>query len=335
MRLENLLALTQGSLKSTPAITATDGICFDAKKVKRGNLFIALDPKDINEAVLNGAYAVVFDKPTQILDSEIAWIKVDDAELALKRVLRFHLIEKDLRVYECDPITLKLALQVMTPNTFVVVHGSLYNVAHQLFDIDSKSTVLFAPTLIGNEIFTSAQSIPTTGYESINIIEQTLFETSFIYANKFYERQLLSPFFIPYLERLLHLFKIIKLEYRLKQFTPIAHFEAVFTNARFDVQDFGASDRVLIFEPDFELITQQIDFLKRQASWAKIIYVVPWQKKQLLNNAENIFTYAHPQDIIELLKNSDFHFALIAEQDKSLLELLSVSQSHQQLTLDF
>lgn len=335
MRLENLLALTQGSLNSEPAITSVEGICFDAKKVKRGNLFIALDSKYIDEAVLNGAYAVIFDKPTQILDSEIAWIKVDDAALALKKVLRFHLIEKELDVYECDPITLKLAQQVITPNNFVVVSGTLEHIALQLFDIEHKSTVLFSPQNIGNEIFSSTKPIPNTGYEAINIIEQTLFETSFIYDNTFYERQLLSPFFIPYLERLLHLFKIIHLQYRLKQFTPIAHFEAVFTNACFDVQDFGASEKVLIFEPDFELITQQIDFLKRQATWAKIIYVVPWQKKQLLKDVENIFTYANAQDIIDILKSSDFHFALIAEQDKSLLNTLSISQKYQQLTLDF
>lgn len=333
MRLENLLALTQGQLTNTPAITAIDGIAFEAKRVKRGNLFVALHASDIEEAVLNGAYAVIFDKPTQMLDSEIAWIKTDSAEKALKRVLRFHLIEKDLEVFECDPITQKLALQVVTPSDFVVIHGSTIEIAHQLFDIAPKSTLLFAPRLIGNELFTSTKPIPSTGCEHINIIEQTLFETSFIYDNTFYERQLLSPFFIPYLERLLHFFKLTKIQYRLRQFTPIAHFEAVFTNSKFSVQDFGASDKVLIFEPDFELIMVQIDFLKQQANWAKIIYIVPWHKKQLLKHSDNIFTYASEQDIIELLKKSDFHFALIAEKDKSFLERLAPNESHQQLTL--
>lgn len=333
MRLENLLALTQGHLTNTPAITAVKGIAYEAKKVKRGNLFIALKASDIDEAVLNGAYGVIFDRPTQILDSEIAWIKVDDADMALKRVLRFHLIEKELDVYKCDPITLKLALQVITPTNFVVVNGTTAEIAYQLFEVEPKSTIIYAPTLVGNELFSSAKEMPTTGYETVNIIEQTLFETSFIYDNTFYERQLLSPFFIPYLERLLHLFKTINLQYRLRQFTPIPHFEAVFTNSKFNVQEFGSSERVLIFEPDFELIKEQIDFLKRQANWAKIIYIVPWQKKQLLKNSDNIFTYASPRDIMELLKTSDFHFALIAEQDKSLLDQLTSSQSHQQLTL--
>ena len=36
----------------------------------------------------------MFDKPTQISDTEIAWVKVDDCEDALKRLLRFRLMKR-------------------------------------------------------------------------------------------------------------------------------------------------------------------------------------------------------------------------------------------------
>ena len=80
MRLENLLALTQGTLQNQPFVSRFEGISFNAKKVKRGNLFVAFSNAEIDEAILNGAYGIIFDRPTQIADNEIAWIKVDDVD---------------------------------------------------------------------------------------------------------------------------------------------------------------------------------------------------------------------------------------------------------------
>jgi len=85
MRLENILALTHGKLLNEPFVNIFDNIVFDAKSIKRGDLFIAFDEKTIEIALLNGAYGVIFDKPTQINDMEIAWIQVQNIEDALKR----------------------------------------------------------------------------------------------------------------------------------------------------------------------------------------------------------------------------------------------------------
>ncbi|MCD6191243.1 MAG: hypothetical protein J7K14_06900, partial [Sulfurimonas sp.] len=100
MRLENVLALTHGKVVNEPFVKTFENIVFDAARVKRGDLFIAFDEQSIESAVLNGAYGVLFDKPTQISDREIAWIKVEDINDALKRLLRFKLIDKEITVYE-------------------------------------------------------------------------------------------------------------------------------------------------------------------------------------------------------------------------------------------
>lgn len=333
MRLENLLALTQGILQNQPFVTRFDGISFDAKKVKRGNLFIAFNNSDIDEAILHGAYGIVFDKPTQIADNEIAWIKVENVDDALMRLLRFHLIEKELDVYETDLITIKLARQIMTDSNFLVLGQSIKDDFMTLWDVPPKSKILYCPKLIDRDTFVTSKTLPSAYKDEITIVEQTLFETSFIFDDIFYERQLLSPFFISYLERLLNFYKMNDINYRLRSFTPIDNFEAVFTNKELSVKEFGASDRVLIFEPDFELIHSQISFLKRQANWAKIIYILPRAKAMPFQNIEGIFTYESQQDIIKILKSTPFHFALIAEQDKRLLEHSELQRPVQQPTL--
>lgn len=319
MRLENVLALTYGTVINEPFVKTFENIVFESNKVKRGDLFIAFDEEEIENAVLNGAYGVLFDKPTQISDREIAWIKVEDINDALKRLLRFKLIDKEIVVYECNKIVLKLALQVVNESNFIALNGDIKSIVKSLWDLPNQSTVLFSPALTPKEIFTDIKSITSTSIEPINVVEQTLFETSFIYDNVFYERQLISPFFMPYLEELLHLFKTLKINFRLKKFTPIDHFEAVFTNKNFEIKEFGTSDKVLIFESTTELIDSEIAFLRKQANWANIIFILPFKDAQKYQDQEYIYLYKNKKEIIEILKGNSFHFALVVGVDKSIL----------------
>ncbi len=331
MRLENTLALTHGTLINEPFVNSFENIVFEAYRVKRGDLFIAFDEETIEEAILNGAYGVVFDKPTQISDSEIAWIKVQNIKEALIRLLRFRLIEKEVVVYECNEIILKLALQVITEPKFIALSGDIKHICNSLWNIDTASIVLFCPILNDKDIFTDIKPLPKTAMLPITIMEQTLFETSFIYDNNFYERQLISPFFMPFLEELLHLFKTANINFRLRKFTPIDHFEAVFTNKNFEPKEFGTSDKVLIFEPNKSLLGMEINFLKRQANWAKTIYIVPYASEY--EDDENIYSYKNDKEIINILKEKSFHFALIVGVDKSILSRPLSNQT--QLTLNF
>jgi ferrochelatase len=320
MRLENILALTHGQLLNEPFVKSFENIVFDAKAVKRGDLFIAFNEEAIEEAIFNGAYAVLFDRPTQIRDSEIAWIKVKDTKDALKRLLRFRLIEKEVVVYECNEIILKLALQVITEPNFIAVSGDIESTCKALWDIQSKTTLLFSPQVSDSDIFTDIKTLPKTALQPISIIEQTLFETSFVYDDIFYERQLISPFFMPYLEELFHLFKTLKINYRVRKFTPINHFEAVFTNKKFELKEFGTSDKVLIFEKNTSLIASEINYLQSNASWANIIYIIPSIHSDEFSENEDTYTYKNEKEIVGLLQANSFHFALIVGVDKSILE---------------
>lgn len=321
MNLQNLTALVEGKLTNSPSITAFEDVSFEASKVRRGDLFIALDHEEIELAVLNGAYGILFEKPTQITDQEIAWIKVPSIDKALLRLLRFHIIEKSPQVFSCDQISIKLAAQVMTTNELLVLNKPIHEHIQDLWRIEEKQFILFCPKLLDPALFIDAKPISKVQSPTINIVEQTLFETSFIYDDTYYERQLLSPFFMPYLESILQFFKQHSIKYQLKDFSPIDHFQPVFTNVNFQVKEFGKSDNVLIFEPDFELIKEQIGFLKAQANWAKIIYLIPSDKANEISELENIFLYDSSWDIMRYLKEEQYHFALIAQQSADILKM--------------
>jgi len=327
MRLENVLALTDGRVVNDPFVKQFINIIFDASKVKRGDLFIAFEESEIETAILNGAYGVLFDKPTQISDSEIAWIKVQSIEDALIRLLRFRLIEKEMVVYECNEIILKLALQVVTEANFIALNGDISHIVKELWDLGNGATVLFSPSLTSKDIFTNTKLILSASGKSITIMEQTLFETSFVYDDIFYERQLIAPFFISYLEELLHLLSSLKINFRLKKFIPIDHFEAVFTNKKFEIKEFGTSDKVLIFEKNYSLVENEILYLQKEAIWAKTIFVVPSSHTEDLERFNNLIIYENENEIIKILKLHEFHFALIVGVDKSILSKPLINQA--------
>jgi len=335
MRLENVIALTHATLLNSPYVSDFSGITYEVKSVKRGSLFVAKECSEIELAIQNGAYGILFDSPMQMCDSEIAWIKVDDIATALLKILRFHLLDKNISAYKCDAITLDLSSQISTHERFKSLSGDIYHTFKELWEIPQDAVVLFSHTFACKDIFTHLEEMPKNADANISIIEQTLFETSFIYDDIYYERQALSVFFIPFLEILLSLFKERKIDFKINSFKHLSHFEPVFTNKNFEVKEFGTSDKVLIFESDFEFIESQITFLQNQANWAKLVYILPINKIDETQRLANIFTYTTQQDIISILKSTDFHFALIAEQDKTLLETSFFTKKTQQLTLEF
>jgi len=324
MRLENVVALIHGKLVNTPFVHTFTNIVFEAKNVKRGDLFIAYDENEIEDAIFNGAYGIIFDKPTQISDTEIAWIKVQNLDDALTRLLRFKLIAKNLTVYTCNEIILHFALQITTDNSLVILDGDIKYLYNSLRNLEENTLVLFCPNRTTSDIFTHTKPLLENKGLKIKIVEQTLFETSFIYKNIFYERQLLSPLFIPYLEQLFYFFTTYKINFRVKKLTLTNHFEAIFINKKFTIQEFGTTDMVIIFEQESSLVASEMEFLQHYASWAKLLFIVPQNIVSSLDtkllSSGNFQTYKEEKEIHKLLNTYDFHFALVMATHKSFLQ---------------
>lgn len=327
MKLDNLIALTRAKLLNTPTISSFLDVCFEAKDIKRGDLFFAYENTQIAEAVENGAYVVIFSGEVNISDSEIAWLKVESLDMALKSLARFMVIDKELDYYEANEIELKLAQNLSTTPSFSAISGTPKDIFLKLNQLESKSIVLCLQK--DSYIFPSAKELPLAKEHSI-IIEQTLFETSFIYRDNFYERVLISPLFMSYLDNILDFLDTKNIPYKLKNFTNLGHFEAIFVNNNLEVKNFGSSQKVLIFEQDTTLFENQLEFLKQNAPWAKSVFVLP---ASMSKKDEHIYTYESKSEILDILKKESFHFALIIGCDKSILE--SSLPSQKQLTFEF
>jgi ferrochelatase len=333
MRLVNALALTYGELINKPFISSFTNITFDAKKVKRGDLFIAFDVAEIEEAIFNGAYGIVFDKPTQISDTEIAWIKVKQSSDALIRLLRFRLIEKEVVSYALNELEFHLAKQIESDTSLVCVDGDIKSLWKSLWEIEAKTKVLYCPTLCNDEIFTDVKELIREESSHLKLVEKTLFESSFVYDDLFYSNQQLPALFLPYLENILSLYKEEKVRFRMKKFYFIENFKPQFVNKHLECKDFGESESVLIFEPNESFFQEEISYLKENSSWAQTFFFLPKIYSKKYEKQTNIFFYTDKKEIIKKLQKLHFHFALILGAKSE--DIVQKPKRQTQLLLDF
>ncbi len=89
MQISSILDIVDGSLLNSPSISFIYSIKTKVNKVKEGDLFITKNLDDIELAIKNGAFAIILEENYPIIDNEIAWIKVNNIDLTIIKLIRF------------------------------------------------------------------------------------------------------------------------------------------------------------------------------------------------------------------------------------------------------
>ncbi len=319
MRLQNLLSLVDGILLSSPSISSFEQLRTKAHRVKRGDIFIAQDGDDIDLAIDNGAYGIIFEKELEIVDSDIAWIRVDSVEVALLRLLRFHILDSSPKSYAVNSITITLASMIIQDEKCIVLKGDLFSNLSALWSLPKDATVFYLEESNFSSLFVESYVIPRVA-SRIEIMEKTFFETSFILNDHYYEKQNISPFFMPHLSRLVHLLDQRHITYKIDGINSAPHFAPLFVDLDLSVKRFGQSQRVVIFERDISLMLEQIEFMKIEARYAQIIYIIPKEYRSRVALDSDLFTYESIEDVLDILKTKTYNFALVGGQDREILQ---------------
>lgn len=333
MRIESLLGLIDGTLANRPKVASFERIQTDPSKVRRGDLFLAFEKEGLDLAVRNGAYVVVFDKPIEITDDEIAWVKVDSLAMAALKLARYQLAKNPAPLYLIDDVEYQLAKKLSSSKNILFLSEDITACLEDIFLYDDKSKAMI---LCNDSSLLKKLALPferpAENPGAVTVYEQTLFETSFYFQGRYYERCPIPPLFIDRLERMLGLFCRYNLEISLNHLDFTSHFKPIFVDTAFGVKEFGKSERVLIFEPDCDLFAKELEFLKRNAAWAKKIYLACSEKKGFFgyNGIEYFSSFV---DIQRILSSQNFHFALIAGADESVLKNLLFERKARQATL--
>lgn len=327
MRLQNLLSLTGALLKTEPAVTQFGDIVLELRRVRRGDLFIALDNAQIDAAIERGAYAVLYAGNAPVTDPEIAWLNVDNIDTALTRILRFHLLDKLLNVITTDVMTLSMAACMLHDARCHVLHGSIQNNFNAMWSLQNGDWVFIPDEKVYADLFVSTQSLRSHVNAVPKVVANTLFETSFILDGTYYSRVALPPLFLTAVARLYSFAKENALLIHITGVQDSGHFEPIFTTLQLQIKPHGQGEKALIFESELALMQEEIAYMQAKARWAECLFFMPNHARSTYRFSVPVHHYDGAQDIIEVLSSTPFHFALIGGASRAMLDMLQPTPS--------
>ena len=305
MKLNSTVEIIAGKLQNTPAISFFYNSQNDPNKVKEGDLFFAKNKKDLLEAIKNGAFGVVYDFNVDITDKEIAWIKVLSVMDSIIRLSRYELSQFELNFSYTDQTTFDLLKIYKNTAENIFLLENIEDILSLPKKVKEGSYIFSSDKHISEKLYPSAKKFVNTDWDINNLINHTLFETSFSLGEFYFSRIKLAQL---YIKRYLDIFSFFKLEFdvdidnnKLKRFK---HFRPIFIDKFLNISDFGSTSRFILAEKDFALAKEQIRFLEENYKYGKKLYIT---SKNFSKKYKNQYIYESTEEILHYLNIENYN----------------------------
>jgi ferrochelatase len=324
MTIDSLLNLTDGTLKNEPTIQSIEGATVFPSKVEHGDLFFSDNAEEIDSAIANGAYAIVYSGETITpSDPEIAWIEVASIEDAAFKLLRYAILEKEAEFFLLTPHEESFLKMILLQKSNIAFISSdwrkafeqILNSRQKLFVGTNEALMKhIKPDIKGRE--KEAEGYP---------IMDTLFKTTFKVGGFVYQEKELAPFHLDILLRGVAFCEAQDLPYSLDRLRYTRHFMPVFIDGALNTARSSQSDKVVIFTDNLEDIDRAREYLKYNGSWVKSIVLTPPGTK--VENLSRPFWFESEEEVREILKSVHFNYAFIYTLDRSILKQIKEEYS--------
>ncbi|MDD2974505.1 MAG: peptidoglycan synthetase [Aliarcobacter cryaerophilus] len=331
MKISSIVDIVDGELLNSPSISFINNISSDANKVKTSDMFIAKNIEDLKIALQNGAYAVIFEKDFEVIDNEIAFIKVKNLELALLKIVRYKLSTLKIKSYFCTDETfdmLKLYQNNHTKPIFLI-SKNIEKTFKFIDDIKNGDILISKNKKLLESIYPDIKEFEKKLDENNikNLIKHSLFELSFSYKDIYFSKLRLSKI---YLNSFLNIYDFLKGNIDISKLKLYSNFKAIFIDKDFQPIESGKSDSFIICQTNKNLIPIEITYLKNEFRYAKTIFVSKY-KISFLDEKEQIIIN-NIEDLKNILKNLKFNcIYLIGFTNQESFEFLQNSQKLQAL----
>lgn len=331
MKISSIVDIVDGELLNSPSISFINNISSDANKVKTSDMFIAKNIEDLKIALQNGAYAVIFEKDFEVIDNEIAFIKVKNLELALLKIIRYKLSTLKIKSYFCTDETfdmLKLYQNNHTKPIFLI-SKNIEKAFKFIDDIKDGDILISKNKKLLESIYPDIKEFEKKLDENSikNLIKHSLFELSFSYKDIYFSKLRLSKI---YLNSFLNIYDFFKGNIDISKLKLYSNFKAIFIDKDFQPIESGKSDSFIICQTNKNLIPIEITYLKNEFKYAKTIFVSNY-KISFLDEKEQIIIN-NIEDLKNILKNLKFNcIYLIGFTNQESFEFLQNSQKLQAL----
>jgi hypothetical protein len=285
MRIDTIVNVIDAELVNAGFISEIAGFADSLKDVKDEYLFISDDDEEIAEAIQKGAYAILSTEYHNIIDDEIAWLRVDDIEESVFRLQKYKLLNKTL--YFCNKITYQVIDSINRDNRVIVFEKPTIECLneHEFYVTSNEEFKLISNVNLENKV-------------KLKLLDSTLFTTKFMYDKEY---KLIFPgLYLDKLEEGLEFFETFKLKYCLKDL-KIDRFRPTFVNKKNEIVKFGLTNRVVISGiKNDEFLIKDLNFIFQKAKYANVKF--------------------YNQDNIDFFYKDNYNFAILIDVEVALKE---------------
>lgn len=273
MQISSITDIMQGELQNSPCVSFVYSIKTNSKKVVQGDLYLAQDKKDLDEAIKNGAFAVVYDFEITSYDNEIAWIKVDSCRKALIKIFRYKLASLDLKAYYCEDVVFSLLKIYKSSNgtkPIFLLSNNLDEILKKIDLIEKNDIIISNDPILLSKIYPNIQSFDNLTFKISNLTSHSLFESSFTYDNTYFNKIKISSLYIQEFLKVSNFFDENLDLSKLKNFDC---FKPIFVDKYMNILDYGKSDKFIISQKNPNLVESELDYIKNRYKYAKTIVI--------------------------------------------------------------
>ncbi len=313
MKISSIVDITGGKLLATPAISFTTQTHTNIKKVSDGDLFISSNLQEIKEAIKKGAFGIIFDFDVDItqLDNEIAWIRVDDINRAITKLLRFKLANMKLKSYAVDFIAYEFLSVLGGNQKNIYFLNEIFPSFEVLQDIEDSDILISTNHTFLKNIYPKSKTLQIENMKFENLLIHSIFETSFLFEEEYFYK-LRIPYI--YLGHLLSIKKVFNLEVldtgKLKN---CSFMQPIFINKQNQIVEYGKSNKFILTAQNDAISKIEFDFINIIFKYGKTILFDCLNKSDdeifnfITQNSSNCiyFTNQTNEKIITILKTNE------------------------------
>ena len=269
MQISALTDIVEGKLLNTPSISFITQIHTNIKKVNEGDAFFAQNNTEIKNAIKQGAFAIILDFEHDIIDNEIAWITVDDFTKAVTNVLRYKLLEHKSKFIKTNKVFFNLLdiFKNKELSNVILLKNNLCDDFEALHSLESEKLIFGTEINFLNAISGDVMILENKQFTIKNLTSHSLFETSFSYKDKFFDKIKLPTVYINDLLQQLELFKY---NLDLKKLNNFNLFKPVFVNKSKEIVPYGQTNRFILASEDIDIANIEIAYLQKHYNYGDI-----------------------------------------------------------------
>ena len=239
MEITNFSELINAKIINKPSVSRLKDFCINLNSVTNASAFFTDEQALANEAIKKGAYAIISTKDLSISDKEVAFLKINDFEFALTRLLAFYSIDK--RVVLLD----ELSIECLNRLNITTLKNDLF------YDFEN--------ILKNNLIFCSSKEYLdklSLSYENVKYSYEIIKRSSFFYQDLILNDEYYYNVFIPiiFTEQFakINVFKELNINY-----SNLKLLDFIFLNDNNEIVKMSEGSKVVFFENN-ELIISEI-----------------------------------------------------------------------------